>query len=311
MRVSSLRWGIILTGIGLFFLGINFGYLSYYVWVELLALWPILLIAIGLELTFRRSKLSYIGFISPFLILLTFIYVAAISWDKGYYDYRQSYDSRQSRTYTREVYNYEIDRDPEIKRLNLDIDFGMGELWIGPSSDRLFSGDFEYRYRKPRCSYDSDGNAGKIRIRTNDSKHFNIFNKNRFKNDARIFVANYVPLKLDIDIGAAYVELDFSELIIDKLNLNTGAAKIELRLGCQSKDVSIEIDSGASKVTIVIPREMGLEVDSDAALSSNNFRKAGLEKYHGKYRTDNYNTSDCKTDISIDSGVSRIEIKYY
>jgi len=45
--------------------------------------------------------------------------------------------------------------------------------------------------------------------------------------------------------------------------------------------------------------------------SSNNFRKAGLEKYHGKYRTDNYNTSDCKTDISIDSGVSRIEIKYY
>ncbi len=311
MRVSSLRWGIILVGIGLFFIGINFGYLSYYVWVELLALWPILLIAIGLELAFRRSRLSYLGILSPLLIFLTFVYVAAISWDKGYYDYQRSDDRRQSRTYTREVYNYEIDRDPEIKRLDLDIDFDMGELWIGPSSDRLFSGDFEYRYRKPRCKYDSDGDTGRIRIRTKDSKHFNIFNKNRFKNDARIFIADYVPLDLDLDIGAAYVELDLYELIIDKLSLNTGAAKIELRLGCRSKDISIDIDSGASQVIIAVPREMGLEMDSDAALSSTNFKKAGLEKYQGKYRSDNYNSSDCKADISIDSGVSRIEIEYY
>ena len=311
MRVSSLRWGIILVGIGLFFLGISFGYLSYYVWIELLALWPILLIAIGLELAFRRSRLSYLGILSPLLIFLTFVYVASISWDKGYYDYQRSDDRRQGRTYTREVYNYKIDRDPEIKRLDLDIDFGMGKLWIGPSSDRLFSGDFEYRYRKPRCKYDSDGDTGRIGIRIKDSKHFYIFNKNRFKNDARIFIADYVPLDLDLNIGAAYVELDLYELIIDKLSLNTGAAKIELRLGCRSKDISIDIDSGASKVTITIPREMGLEIDSDAALSSTNFKKAGLEKYHGKYRSDNYNSSDCKADISIDSGVSRIEIEYY
>ncbi|MCD6163018.1 MAG: hypothetical protein J7K40_11485 [candidate division Zixibacteria bacterium] len=306
-KISTIRWGVILLGIGLFFLAINFDYLGYSVWVELISLWPILLIAIGLEFIFSRTKYYWLGLLSPLLIAATFAFVA-FSEGGSCVDYNWP----TKRSHRIEEFSYELSQDSTIKNLKLDIDFGLGELWISPVSDKLFLGEFEYSYKKPKCSFKSYGGDGEIRINTLGRRNFNMFHRKNVSNDANIFIADNIPLDLDLDIGAANVDLDLSDLIIKKLILDTGAAKIDLKLGCRSEDdISVDIDAGASRITIGIPREMGLEIDSDAALSSTNFKKVGLEKYHGKYRSDNYDSSDCRTSISIDSGVSSIRIQYY
>jgi len=312
MKVSSLCWGTVFLGAGLFFLFINMGYLDHYVWVRLLALWPVVLIAIGLALIFNKTKLKYLAFSAPLLLALAFVWVAVSEW--GYcrsYDFDYKFHGRSSSSYSREVYEYIVEKDPEVKRLDVDIDFGLGELWVGATSNTLFSGDFEYRRNKPDCKYNTVGDEARIEVRSRDIRGMSIFRKRNFKNDARIFIANYLPLELNIDIGAALVELDLSEHKLKKLNLDTGAAKVDLRLGCGWDDLEIDIDSGASDITIIVPHEMGIEIDSDVAFSSTNFRRAGLEKIRGVYRSDNFNSADCKATISIDSGVSEIEIQYY
>ncbi|MCP4582641.1 MAG: hypothetical protein GY839_13610 [candidate division Zixibacteria bacterium] len=312
MKVSSLCWGVVFLGAGLFFLFINMGYLDHYVWVRLLALWPIALIAIGLALIFNKTKLKYLAFTAPLLFALAFVWVAFSEW--GYcrsFDFNYKYNSRSSANYGREVYEYVVESDPEVKRLDVDLDFGLGELWVGGTSNTLFNGDFEYRRSKPNCKYKTVGDEGRIEVRSRDLRGLNIFRKHNFKNDARIFIADYLPLELTIDIGAASVDLDLSEHKLKKLNLDTGAAEVDLRLGCGEDDLEIDIDSGASDITIIIPHDMGLEIDADVALSSTNFRRAGLEKVRGIYRSDNFNSAECKATISIDSGVSEIKIQYY
>lgn len=306
-KISTIRWGVILLGIGLYFLAINFDYINYSVWLELISLWPILLIAIGLEFIFSKTKYYWLGILSPLLIAFTFTY-AAFSDGRSCDNYNWS----AKRSYRIEEFTYELSQDSTINNLKLYMDFGVGEMWVGPVSDKLFLGEFEYSYKKPRCSFKSSGANGEIRINTLARKNYNIFHRKKISNDANIFIADYIPLRLDFNIGAASVNLDLSDLIIKKLNLDTGAAKIDLKLGCQSKDdISVDINAGASQITIGIPREMGLVIDSDAALSSTNFKKLGLEKHNGAYRSNNYDSSDCRASITIDSGVSSIRVEYY
>jgi len=310
MKISSLCWGVFFLGVGLFFLAINMGYLDHLVWLKLLSLWPVILIAIGITVTFNRTKLKFLGLAAPLLIAFTFVYVAAADWG-CYYDYDNYYHSRSSSSYNREVYGYSVEGDPDVKSLNVEMDFGLGELWIGATSKGLFSGDFEYRSNRPKCEYEVVGEEGRIKVRSKDWRGFNIFRKRNFKNDARIFIADFLPLDLNLDIGAARVDLDMTDHMLKKLTLDTGAAEIDIKLGCRSPKVKIDIDSGASKLTISVPPEMALEIDSDAALSSTNFKKIGLTKEHGVYRSDNFDSAECTAVINIDSGVSEIDIDYY
>lgn len=308
MRISSIRWGIILLGIGLVFLAINFGYLNHFVWMRLLSLWPVLVIAIGLELVFKKTKLQFMALLSPLLIALVFVYASSVDWRGNGWRFLIRWDDRD---YGQQVYHYRLGQDNDIESLEVDIDFGLGCLWVGSSHDELFVGDFDYGYRKPRCRFVKRGDKGKVIIKTRDHKSFSIFGKKRYRNDAEIFIADYLPLEMKFDIAAARMDLDLSRLIVKNLSLDTGAGDIELKLGCRSNEIFLKIDSGASRINIIVPEEMGLKIDSDIALSSTNFRRAGLKKHKGYYRSDNFSTADCRALIEIDSGVSRIEIDYY
>jgi hypothetical protein len=310
MRISSLCWGVFFLGVGLFFLAINMGYLDHLVWLKLFSLWPVILIAIGIAVIFNRTKLKFLGLAAPLLIALTFVYVAASDW--GYcYDYDYYYNSRSSSGYNREVYEYSVESDPDVKSLNVEMDFGLGELWIGATSKVLFDGDFEYRSTRPDCSHKMVGDECRIDIKSKDWRGFNIFRKRSLKNDARIFVADYLPLELNLDIGAAKVDLDMADHMLEKLYLDTGAAEVKLRLGCRLPKIDIDINAGASDLVIYVPHEMALEIDSDVALSSTNFKRIGLSKEHGVYRSDNFDSAECTAIINIDSGVSEINIDYY
>jgi hypothetical protein len=310
-KISTIRWGIILIGVGLILLADNLGYVGSYVWVELLALWPVLLIAIGIELAFKKSQMKMLALLSPLIILIAFIYAISASWTNDSYESYRIFSKHSSKTTKLQLEEFTVGSDSDIKSLDVEIDFGVGELWLGPSSDKLFDGDFEYRRRKPLCRYDSDGDEGRVRIQTKDMTRFNFFDRKQYKNDARIFIADYIPLNLDIDIGAADIELDLSELMVTDLILDSGAAKVDLKIGCRAEDVKIDLDTGASLIRLLVPHEMGLKIDADIALTSTNFRSMDLEKRGGNYYSDNYDTCQCRAEIGIDSGVSRIELDYY
>jgi hypothetical protein len=310
MKISSIRWGVILLGIGLMFLAINLGYLSHHVWWNLIRLWPIFLIAIGIELIFRGGRLRILAFLSPLIIAAAFAYAAFGDNQYDSYDWHYSYRSDDT-NYSQDTKRYEFAREDSLKNLQVNFDFAVGEIWVGPTSNSLFSGDFEYWRDSPSCRMERTDTGAKIFVESPQSHGWRFFGRSHSNNDARIFIGDYLPVDLRFKSAAASVDMDLSEMIVEKIDIDAGASKIDLKLGCRANEIAIRLESGASKVHLNVPSEMGLRIKMDTALSPNNFRNLGLRKTLDGYESDNYSSAACKADMVLNSGVSVVEIDTY
>ncbi|MCP4633103.1 MAG: hypothetical protein GY855_09270, partial [candidate division Zixibacteria bacterium] len=163
MKASNLRTGILFMGTGLLLLGNTLGYLSWDLWWDLVKLWPILLIAIGIELIFKNSKMPLISYLSPLLIVLCFVYVtfngSAVAND---------HDSPSIKSSSFIV----TDKDAEdIESLDITMDLSLGDFEFNTADSGIFYGDFEYYGKEPDFDFHKDGSQGKIKLKYKDQKH--------------------------------------------------------------------------------------------------------------------------------------------
>ncbi len=307
MRISSIRWGILLLCVGLIFLANNLGYLDYDVWGSIITLWPVLIIAIGVEILFRRSRLWFLSLASPLLIVAAFAYAVLAAEQLG----SKTFMFNRWEDLRRKTKQYEFDRDESLKRLNLDIDCAVGDLWLGSSSSSLFESDFEYYGRDPKCRLEKSGDEATIFVESGKPGRVRFFKTSKSAGDARLFVADWLPLRISVNSAASAVEMDLRELMLTDLDIDAGASNTVLRFGLKSDQVLARLSSGASSVRLFVPREAGIMIAHDGALSSTNFSEIGLKKFEGRYKSDNFETAKCRIELNIDSGVSSIELEYY
>ena len=114
MKIRTYLRGIIIILLGVILLANNFQILSWGVWYELLKFWPVILIAIGIDLIFRKSSLSFLQILSPLVI------IAAIGG--------AIYLSQADRAYeiTGQALRFEQPLSPELKQADIEISFGEG-----------------------------------------------------------------------------------------------------------------------------------------------------------------------------------------
>ena len=84
MTPARFRWGMILVQVGLLLLLRNAGVINDNVWINLLVLSPVVLIAIGIEKIFTKSRLQFIAYATTILL---FIGGFAIAFYSGTYYY--------------------------------------------------------------------------------------------------------------------------------------------------------------------------------------------------------------------------------
>ena len=115
---------------------------------------------------------------------------------------------------------------------------------------------------------------------------------------------------IQFDIGAASAKLDLTPFKINDLNIDMGAAALELRLGDLYNKTTIDIDAGASDMDLFVPEGSGCQIKTDVALSSKNFH--GFEKIKSDlYQTSNFEEAEKKIYIKINCGVSSISVRRY
>ena len=89
------------------------------------------------------------------------------------------------------------------------------------------------------------------------------------------------------------MKFDFSKFKVEDINLDMGAAKLDIKLGALADNLDFNLDAGASRIIIAVPEEVGCEISADAVLSRKDIR--GFERIEsGFYRTDNFDSSDKK-----------------
>ena len=141
MTPARFRWGLLFILVGTLMLLAEADVLNLNFVIELAYLFPFLLIAIGIEKIFAKTRLKALAYLSSVVLVAGALWVAFES---------SSYSSDQS-FFESGTISYEAD-DEAVDLVNVDLNLGHAHLTVRSSSDDLFRARFGEWSLKPKSS---------------------------------------------------------------------------------------------------------------------------------------------------------------
>jgi hypothetical protein len=307
MRVSSVRWGIIFIGIGLLFLAINLELLDTLVFPRLFSLWPILLIAIGLEIMFRRTRLYFLALLSPILIAGAFIAAATATGDWGW-KADEFWNRWVWRATDKKVDIVEIPSDSAIRALKLDLECGPSEVTFKPSSDILFKSTTEYYRRSPWVEHTVSDSIESIKYVNREKARLALFGLNIAAAQNQFRIADYLPIEANITALDDEPDFDLSDLKVSVLNLHIRSNRATLRLGGLSDSLDVIISGKTGDLNIFIPKSIGLAVSGRTVKLNELLKNAGLLPGADAFYSSDYSAANLKIRLELDADIKTISI---
>ena len=299
MTPARFRWGIILIQIGLLILLRNFGALSDSFWEDLLIWSPVLLIAIGIEKIFTKSRLQLISYATSVLILFGGL---AIAFSSSWSDLDGGFFSEV--TYQREY-------DPDVKKLKARLKLKETNLTIRDSGDDLLFGRFDKFTRKPRIDYDLEGDeatisltgqrhsylGGVVKINIDESQDWYL----RFSRD--------VPLDMECTGDGSDIHLNLSTTPLARLDLQADDARVYLKLGDLQPLANVVIKGEDARVRLRIPVNVGLSVFGPGYESY--LEKIGMVRSGEAYVSETFDSSATKVEIELDDRFDSFSLDFF
>jgi hypothetical protein len=303
MTVSRIRNGVILLSVGIVLLLNNLDYVDWSVWISILSLWPVLLIAIGIEKIFAKTPLSFLSYLSPVLLLL------AILGPAYYY-----YNYEEKAAPSGKTFRWEKEMTLPVRKGYALIDFKAGRLKVDAGQDKLILANFDYWRREPLCIYNYSDKDSSVRLEIKDLDHFwRGWFKPGFMNrhEWDLFLSDKIPWELAIENAVMSGNLDFSALTVENLSVDSDASTLKIKLGNKAKNLKAKIDSDASTLELLLPKDAGLKIENRSSLSSTNFKDISINHEKKRYWTSNYESAPSKIEILLHGGISTLKVVGY
>jgi hypothetical protein len=306
MKTSHIFWGLLFIGLGLLVLINNFTTI-FMDWATIWKLWPLVIVLLGLSILVKHKhgKGVIAGLAAIILALAIF---ASFKTATHFFNKDFEFVFGEEGEYSFDTTVYSESFDSTLAFATLNFDAGAGTFNISKTTEHLFDATAEGKkdnfYLK---RYDSD-NTSKIDFKMQKTR-FRIGVDN-YKNKVEMSLNPHPVWDMNFDVGAASMDFDLTELKIQNIDVDMGAASIKIKLGSLSPETKLTIDAGASDINIYVPKESGCKITTDGALSSKHFND--FEKINSDhFETENYNEAANKIYIEIDSGVSSISVDRY
>ena len=312
-------------GIGAIFLINNLNILNWGAWASVLRLWPVLIIAIGLEIFIGRKNilLSTIG-VGFALTLL-----AAGLWFSGGI---QGIDSSLPPRAGLEVLSEEIEQPLDgAESARVRIDSSVGQLTLDNLADgdnlikgKIYTVDQEDIYQE----YELDGDEITYRLYSEWNgrvNNFSGFNEEKLAWDLEL--TDSIPLDLSISLDVGESNLDLSELQITDLDLNIGVGQttIELPVGeyranidggvgqsiitlPDEGQIQVYVNGGVGEIVIYVPKDASVKIDVDRGIASLTV-PSGYRQNEDVYTSANYDQKADTIELSLSQGVGNISIR--
>jgi hypothetical protein len=241
-RDRSLFFPIVLIGAGAIWLLANFDIIPDLNLGLLFRLWPLFLIAAGLELLFGRGRALVGGLIG----LLTVGAAIALLI------YGPRLGLTSNRNLTTERFTAALE-GADSGRIVLDLSSYPTRIGALSDGDLLFDGELTYA---GEVTFEVSGTTQKTVTLDHGqsiSGPWDWFDD--LEADWTIDLSPAVPLDLNVDGGSGSVELDLQALELAGLSINGGSGSIQLVLpaGPDGEPYEARLDSGSGSATVTIP----------------------------------------------------------
>jgi hypothetical protein len=289
-----------MISIGVVFLLNNLGMLAWDVWFTLLRMWPLLLVAAGLDVMIGRR--SVLGAIFSLMIILALL--AGGIW---------FFSTQVNDTNTIETRELDYPTD-DVDHANVTIGFGLGSLNISPLTkmNKLATGNLELAGMGEYIEeYQIIDDIANLTIR-DEGTQFNTINLFEFPfwgniPEWEINLSDSIPLVLKINTGVGVSVVDLSGLTLINLDVDVGVGKTEVYLPSRTT-YSAEIKGGVGQLIVYVPSDTAMRITIETGLGNTNVR-GDFDRDGNVYYSNNYQSFEQHIELLIHGGVGSVRIQ--
>lgn len=319
-RGKAIDFGVFLVSLGLILLLITTGVLDWSIINSLFVLWPLILVVIGVGIIFRNNSIvRAVAWILFLAVLISYSYFAPTTGKrfdfyfggKGFHIGGKEFNFDDGRNDKEKPagYNVAIDGKAGIKKGKLRVSIGGSNLIVDSDTDKLLEAELNDKDITYTDSYENDAanlhfKKSGVTIKFDGDKINDNIKRNTFH------INKNVAWDLLFETGAVSGDFDLSDIKADKIDIDSGAADIDLKLGKKSENVDISIDSGFSKIDISVPDESGVRAKIDGAFSDTNFDEPEWEKRGEYYYSKGYNKAKIKIHMDINMAFGEVKVVF-
>lgn len=303
---------IVLLILGVVLLLNTTGIVNWGVWLHLFRFWPVILIAVGVNILLAPR----FPILSALVVALIFAGGVGLAFLSNQtvedYGYQFGYES------------YHSSNLANVHTLEMNIGFGAGSLSIDSDLSRNGDSLFAVHSSGINAVVEESRNDGVSEVALSadapdallnyydDGWNVNIdlFGLFRGLGDINweIGISPDVAVAMDIDAGAAELVLNLRDVDLDTLDLDIGAADVEIVLPANAGHTNVDIDAGATDIDIAVPDGVAALINSDSAISSIDIDDARFPKIGDAWQSPDYATAENRVKINIDTGASSVSI---
>ena len=298
-RGVRLFWPIILIGVGAILLLSNLGAIHGNPWTIMLQLWPVLLIALGLEILFGGST----GWRAVVSALLGLALVGGILWVLVAQPAIPGLNFTNSNLQTTTI--SEPLNGVESARADLSFGAGTNKIYALSDSTNLIEGQLK-TYSKPNFSVSTSSDRATIVLGPGPTTVPMVipFTSEETWN---VGLNTFVTYQLNLNAGVGQSNIDLSKLRISGGEIDGGVGTSDLYLSGRGK-YRLIIHGGVGTIKIYVPSGLAVHAEVNGGLGSFN-RLSNMEEV-GKnvYETPDFSTAENAVTLIIDGGVGSISM---
>ncbi len=308
----SLRWGLTFIAFGVFWLLIEKGVIASEVFVYALALWPILLIAIGIEMIFKRTQLKALAFISPLLLGLTLTLIGVEA-----YNLEQGESTAYHSSFNRNL-------DTGVETLHASVELGNYDLYVRARTGERIRGKMVGSHPGTNLVFTQSGTTADLEV-TDSDRWFNwgshgiplLFTSHGFGSNRdpefRLDVPAQTTLDLTLSGSDSFAELNMTHASLRKLIANLEEVQLKIKVGDNEPLVDVTLSGKDNKLVLLFPNGGGVRLDGNGITSdlSGYLSGQGLVQDGEAFVSPGFDTLTPQVRVSVTDDLQSLRIETY
>jgi hypothetical protein len=293
-RREGLVGAVFMIGLGTVFLLSNLGYLNVNVWQMVLRLWPLLLVAIGLDIVIGRRSLwaSLAGLVVLVALLVGALWLIGIRLEVG-----------------QAIQGQEVGRPLSgVSSASITLENGSGDILLHEvdQPDMLIAGTIGTRGRARAIEdYSVEGGRAIYRLRDEGNQIYigPIGDDHRWD----IGLTGEIPIDLNFNQGAGSSTFDLRGLEINDLQVNFGVGQTRLVVPVEG-NFRAKIDGAIGQIVIEVPPGVGVRIHSNLAMANLNV-PSDYSRNDNTYTSMEYAESDARIEIEVGIAIGNVTVR--
>ncbi len=302
MSPARFRWGILFITVGVLLLLNNVGELDWWVWTDILSLWPLILIAIGLEKIFTKSKVEFLAYL-PILGLAAVVFWVAFEGYSG----GDSFISRKGG-----AYRYTVAMESDINYIQAKMDFGDVDVTLNNTGTRLFRARSDGWRMEPEVTFDRNGDIGKLEVTATRRRLPNWIRIDKWgeRGDWNLYLTDRIPISLECTGDESDMTLDCRDIMLENLFVDSDAGDIRIQIGSLEDSVKVKLEGDRADYRLSVPAGCGLKIIGAGDELTGYFDREGLTETDGNFQSIGYETLSPKIELDLSGGLTQFALEF-